>query len=69
MEVKKIVIKFLDGSLMKGESTDFQPEKQCFYLKLVDDGTKKIDIETLKAVFFVKDFEGNKEHKKLYKDF
>jgi hypothetical protein len=69
MNVEKIVIKFQDGSIMKGESTDFLPNKKYFYLKLVEIGTKKIDIETLKAVFFVKDFEGNKDHKKIYKDF
>jgi hypothetical protein len=68
MDGKKIVIKLLDGSLMKGEPIDFVPDKKFFYLKLVKGGTKKIDLETLKAVFFVKDFEGNKEHKKVYKD-
>jgi hypothetical protein len=69
MKVEKIVVKFGDGSIMKGESTDFLPDKKYFYLKLMEGGTKKIDIETLKAVFFVKDFEGNKDHKKIYKDF
>ena len=65
----KLVIKFQDGSIMKGESADFLADKKYFYLKLVEIGTKKIDIETLKAVFFVKDFEGNKAHNKIYKDF
>ena len=69
MDNVKIVIKSQDGSIMKGVSPDFQAEKKYFYLELVEGGTKKIDIETLKAVFFVKDFEGNKEHKKIYKDF
>jgi hypothetical protein len=69
MEVLKIVIKLQDGSILKGESTDFMAEKKYFYLKRAEGGTKKIDIETLKAVFFVKDFEGNKDHKKTYKDF
>jgi len=69
MDEKKIVIKFLDGSLLKGESTDFRPEKQYFYLKLVGGGTKKVDLMSLKAVFFVRDFQGNKDHKKVYKDF
>jgi hypothetical protein len=68
MNVLKVVIKLLDGSIMKGESTDFLPDKKYFYLKLIEGGTKKIDIETLKAIFFVKDFEGNKDHKKQYKD-
>jgi hypothetical protein len=68
MEDKKIVIKFKDGSIMKGQTTDFRPERQFFYLELVERGTKKIDIEDLKAIFFVKDFTGKKEHKKIYKD-
>jgi len=68
MNIQKIVVKFQDGSLMKGESTDFLPEKKYFYLKRLEGGTKKIDVETLKAVFFVKDFVGNKDHKKIYKD-
>jgi hypothetical protein len=69
MNEVKLVIKFQDGSIMKGESTDFLGDKKYFYLNLVEVGTMKIDIETLKAVFFVKDFEGNKDRKKEYKDF
>jgi len=58
MNIQKIVVKFQDGSLMKGESTDFLPEKKYFYLKRLEGGTKKIDVETLKAVFFCQGFCG-----------
>jgi hypothetical protein len=68
VKVDKIVIKFHDGSVMKGEATDFQPENKYFYLRLLEGGTKRIDIEALKAIFFVKDFGGNKDHKKVYND-
>ena len=53
---------------MKGNTSDFFPNKVCFHLNCMDAKIVKIDIETLKAVFFVKDFEGNKDYQKKYED-
>ena len=59
----KLVLHCLDGSLIKGTTTDFAPGRQTFHVKDEDTGQmKKVDTTELKAVFFVKSFEGNQHH-------
>lgn len=69
---KKIVVKFIDGKILKGYTTDFHPEREIFHLHLVEECRQKeekeqveINIKNLKAVFFVKDFQGNKDYQKV----
>jgi len=62
----KIVVKFKDEKIIKGWSTDFGPNKEIFHLHPLEEYGKDIlEIETssLKAVFFVKDYKGNKDYK------
>ncbi len=66
--MNKIVAKFQDGTLIKGQTSDFLPNKKNFHLKQTDGQTVSINVEQLKAVFFVKDFRGNKQYKDDYKD-
>ncbi|MCG2820383.1 MAG: hypothetical protein L6371_00635, partial [Candidatus Atribacteria bacterium] len=64
----KIVVKFKDGKIVKGWSTDFGPYKEIFHLHPLEEYGKdilEIEISFLKAVFFVKDYEGNKDYKKV----
>ncbi len=68
MEVNKIVVKFKNGTLMKGTTNDFFPNKKHFHLHLLDNKIIEVDVERLKAIFFVKDFQGNKEFKETYID-
>lgn len=68
MLVNRIVAKFQDGTLMKGRTSDFLPNKKSFHLELTNGRIVNINIEQLKAVFFVKDFKGNKQYKDDYKD-
>ncbi len=68
MQLNKVVVQFQDGALMKGETSDFFPNKKSFHLQLLDGNMVDINVEKLKAVFFVKDFEGNKDYKKQYTD-
>ena len=35
---------------------------------ILDGDVETIEVENLKALFFVKDYEGNKDHKRDYKD-
>jgi len=68
MIANKIVVKFKDGKIIKGWSTDFGPNKEIFHLHpLEEHGIDILEIETssLKAVFFVKDYKGNKDYKKV----
>jgi hypothetical protein len=69
---KKIVVKNNDGTIIKGYTTDFNPSKDFFHIYLVDeeletakDEKVEIRLDAIKAVFFVKSFQGNKDYKKV----
>ena len=68
METNKVVVRFKDGSIMKGKTRDFFPNKTSFHLETLNGETKTIDVEQLKAFFWVKDFEGNKNYDEDYED-
>jgi hypothetical protein len=68
MKTDKLVLRFKDKTLMKGHARDFAPGKKIFHMRLLSGETMTVDVEKLKAVFFVKKFEGNKEYKYRYKD-
>jgi len=64
----KVVIKYKDFSVLKGKTSDFFPNKTEFHLEEMNGEIKRVSVENLKAVFFVKDFEGNKNHQYNYND-
>ncbi len=68
--MNKVVVHFADGSIQKGYTSDFSINRSTFHLAAIEEDhkTEIINIHNLKAVFFVKDFEGNPEHTYL-KDF
>jgi Family of unknown function (DUF6982) len=68
MQTNKIITRFKDGMILKGTTNDFFPNKVRFHLSNKDGKIEVIDIESLKAVFFVKDFEGNKNYQEEYSD-
>lgn len=68
METNKVVLRFKDGSLLKGNTSDFFPNKKDFHLTLQDCKIIKIITEDLKAIFFVKDFVGDKNLDRIYND-
>ena len=68
MEKNKVVARFKDGTLIKGHTEDFFPNKKAFHLELLNGKTVNIETEQLKALFFVKDFEGDKNRKDSYND-
>lgn len=68
MKTNKIVVRYRDGSLIKGYSSDFYPDKNFFHMKPKSGEVILVDVEKLKAVFFVKDFMGDSRHKDTYKD-
>ena len=59
----KIVVRYQDGRLLKGFTSDFMPNKDLFHVVLIDalltDKPLVVNVQDLKAVFFVKDFVGN----------
>ena len=68
METNKVVARFKDGSIMKGKTNDFFPNKTSFHLETLSGETETIDVEQLKAFFLVKDFEGNNNYNEEYSD-
>jgi len=58
--LNKIVIRYANGEIRKGTTEDFFPNKDMFHMSDKNDGGyHEINIKDLKAVFFVKAFEGN----------
>ncbi len=68
MEKNKVIARFKDGTLLKGYTDDFFPNKKHFHLQPLNGEIVEIETELLKALFFVKDFEGNKDRKESYTD-
>jgi len=68
----KIVARFEDGKILKGYTHDFSPVKETFHLKSEMEEDKdtlyEVKLADLKAVFFVKSLEGNKDYveKKMF---
>ena len=62
----KIVVRYQDGRISKGYTNNFMPNKDVFHLIPLDApaGSKPLDVyvNVLKAVFFVKDFTGDKQY-------
>jgi hypothetical protein len=59
----QVVVHYVDGRLLKGHATDFFPNKATFHLaQRGSEETREIDIAELKAIFFVKTFDGNPAH-------
>jgi hypothetical protein len=65
-EINKVAIRYKDGRVLKGTTRDFMPGKPLFHLH-ADDLPQAVEIKTeeLKAVFFVKDFEGRPQYSEL----
>jgi hypothetical protein len=64
-EANRIVIHYKNGNVAKGITHDFVPEKPKFHLVHQDGSIEEIDTESLKAVFFVKTYEGKKDYQEV----
>ncbi len=66
MEPLKIVVRYQDGKIIKGVTSNFNQNRPIFHIKSNDqDAAAKpieINIQDLKAIFFVKDFDGNSSY-------
>jgi hypothetical protein len=65
-ELNKVVVHFRFGKILKGHTRDLTPTKETFHLTSdmdEDRGTiHEIRLADLKAVFFVKSLEGNRDY-------
>jgi hypothetical protein len=55
---QKVVAHFIDHAIVKGTSMDVDPGKSRFHVRTEDNQTKEVDLDQLKALYFVKDFSG-----------
>ena len=64
--MNKVVVRFADGRMVKGMTADFFPTKDLFHVNMTTDSAEvkpvEINKSDLKALFFVKDFEGDPKH-------
>lgn len=68
MITNKVVVKYKDNAIVKGQTNNFLPSKTFFHLQQVGGGIIEIHLDDLKAIFFVKNYGGAKDHKKTYND-
>jgi hypothetical protein len=68
MVSNKVVVQYKDGNIAKGSTGDFLPTKPRFHLNALDGSIQEIEVEKIKALFFVKDVEGNKDYQETYED-
>jgi len=67
----KIVVKYQNGEIVKGWTGDFRPNREVFHLyplkeyEYGEGEVLEVKLSSLKAVFFVKDYKGNKNYKKV----
>ena len=61
----KVVVRSRNGKLLKGFTYDFLPHRNAFHVSETQYAKEVIEVShsSLKAVFFVKTFEGNKDHR------
>jgi len=66
MEPVKIVIRYADGRIIKGYTQNFLANKPTFHITPVDPkvslGSLEVKVADLKAIFFVRDFLGNRAY-------
>ncbi len=68
METAKVVVRFIDGRVIKGYAQNFNPTRPTFHLieeqtgALLHNQSILLDMKEIKALFFVKSFEGNREY-------
>jgi hypothetical protein len=68
-EGEKAVLRFIDGTILKGHIRDFSEKSDELILQELDsDVVRVIKNDVLKAIFFVRTFEGNRQYneKKTY---
>ena len=63
-EINRVVVHFLDGSMLKGRTWDFSVSRATFHLSQPgSDDPQVVRFELLKAVFFVKELAGHRERR------
>jgi hypothetical protein len=56
---KKVVARYQDGRVVKGTSLDVDPNRTRFHVRAADAAAVQVDMNDLKALFFVRSLEGD----------
>ena len=64
MEPSKIVVRYMNGKIVKGFTQNFFPNKTLFHITPMEGEARKgpveVSLDQLKAIFFVRDFTGDR---------
>ncbi len=60
--MNKVVLRFSDGKVLKGYLEHFSPDNEIVNINEISGERKSVNINELKAIFFVKTFEGKKDY-------
>ena len=72
--MQKVVVRYLDGRVVRGHTANFNPAAASFLLDPADTSASRdkvvVEVKQIKALFFVRNFQGNPKHrdKKTYRD-
>lgn len=61
-ENQKVILRFVDGKMLKGFIRDLKISEEYLYLEDESNHQHKVRLKELKAIFFVRKFEGERSH-------
>jgi len=59
---QKVILRFIDGKMLKGYIRDLKIAEEYLYLEDESGHQLKVRLKELKAIFYVKKFEGERSH-------
>lgn len=65
----KVVLKFKNNRIIKGTVLGWGPTKPSFFVQNLEGESINVKLDELKAVFFVKDHNGDNTYKETYNDY
>lgn len=63
----KVVAHFIDHAIVKGVSADVDPARSLCHIHTRDQGTIEVDLSQVKALYFVKDFDGQPRYDEAHR--
>ncbi len=63
---QKVVAHFINHDFVKGTSSDVDPKRPTCHVQTADRGVVEVDLAQLKALFFVRDFNGRPEYEEAH---
>jgi hypothetical protein len=70
MGISNVVVRYLDGRIVKGFTQNFSPDKDSFHLfanPSLSGSAKEVLMKELKALFFVREFAGDSKYEERKK--